>query len=125
MDTDLNVRVARLIEELRNLQDELSRPTSDQQTGLASARLPLGVARELKAMVDGLRLFLWAYLDTWFGGTDVQDKLQQIRIDAAADMLRLLDQSFHQGGVPKTPQAQRLCQQILNMADLARGGAQL
>jgi hypothetical protein len=119
MDTELTKRVLHLIRDLRAIQEELSNPISNPQTGMAGAKLPLQTTQEFKAVVDGVRLFLWAYLDTWSGDTAVQHKLQQIRIEAAADMLRLLDQDFRGSGVPDTPQAQRLCLQIVAMYDLA------
>ncbi len=119
MDAKLNARVHDLLGELRNLQDELSHPARDQKSGMASPKLPLETTQQLQSAVDALRLFLWAYLDTYSGNLAVEEKLQQIRTEATADMLCLLDAKFRTGGVPHTPQAQRLCHQIVGMNDLA------
>jgi hypothetical protein len=123
MDTELTARVIYLIAELRRIQNELSNPIVDPKTGLAAAKLSLETTRELKAAIDGLRLFLWAYLDTWSGDVPVQHKLQEIRIEAAADMLRLLDAEFRASGMPSTAQAQRLCRQITAMSEMAGGAS--
>lgn len=122
MDAEVNARVVYLIRELRTLQDELSNPVADENTGLAVPKLSLETTQELKAVVDGLRPFLWAYLDRWSGNVSAQRKLQLIRIDAAADMLHHLHEDFRTSGIPKTPQTQRLCRQIAAMSDLASRG---
>ncbi len=123
MDTELAAGVVSLISQLRELQNKLTNPVTDQKTGIAVPRLPLETTQQLKSTVDGLRLCLWAYLDTYSGNRDVQQKLQQIRIDATADMLHLLERDFREGGIPRTTQTQRLCQQILAMSKVARGAA--
>ncbi len=123
MDAELAARAVYLISQLRELQNRLSNPVIDQKAGIAIPALPLETTQQLKSTVDGLRLFLWAYLDTYSGNRGVQLKLQQIRIDAAADMLHLLEHDFREGGIPRTTQTQRLCRQILAMSNVARGAA--
>ena len=119
MPATLSNRVAALIVELELLQQELGTPAVDPKTGLAIARLPLGEARHLKSAVDGARLFLWAYIDSHAAGDgDVTARLQRIRMQAATEMLRVLGEDFSKQGLPRSPEAERLCSQLKNMAQV-------
>ena len=118
MDPHLTGCVTAVIEQLDYIQRQLSSPETDAQSRLAVPKLSLAEVRRLKATVDRIRIFLWAYLDAWSDG-DVNTRLRQIRIESAADMLGLIDQDFRTRGVPQTTQAKRLCQQIQAMRDLA------
>ena len=60
-----------------------------------------------------MRIFLWAYLDTWAAGSaDPRNRLEQIRMESAAEMLRQLRQEFHITGLPPTTEGRRLSDQI-------------
>ncbi len=123
MDPDCNARMLRLVSELQKVREELNQPDTDPHTGMAGPKLPLETTQTLKREVDELRLFLWAYLDAWTGNMSVQEKLQQIRIESALDMLRLLDRDFRASKVPPSLTTERFYQQIVAMADFARGAA--
>jgi hypothetical protein len=58
-------RAHQVIEQLHSLRQELSQPAADPSSGLATHKIPLDVARQLKNAVDEFRMFMWAYLDVW------------------------------------------------------------
>ncbi len=113
MDSQLFERVQAVLRELAALRAELGTPTKDPATGLAVSKLSAEHVRDFKHEIDQMRMFLWAYLDTWaVGSTDPRNRLQQIRMESAAEMLRQLRQDFRITGVPPTTEGRRLSVQI-------------
>ena len=119
VDFPLHQRVLNVIKELQAIQAELGQPDTDPRSGLAAPKVGVEDAQKLKATVDQLRLFLWAYLDAWSHGTaDPTSRLQKIRMESAADMLRLLHDDFRLKGVPPSPESQRLAERLREMLPL-------
>lgn len=113
MDHQLFERVQAVLRELAALRAELGTPATDPATGLALPKLSPEQVRDFKHEIDQLRMFLWAYLDTWaLGSADPRIRLQQIRMESAADMLRQLRQEFHITGVPPNKEGRQLSVQI-------------
>ncbi len=110
-------RIQNLIREIDAIKAELRQPAADPKTGLAIAKAPDTVVQQLKTAVDQFRLYLWAYLDTRAaGGMAPETRLQEIRTEAAADMLRQLSTDFAARGVPANPAANRLRDQLRSLA---------
>jgi hypothetical protein len=113
MDHHLFERVQAVLRELAAIRAELGTPTKDPATGLAVSKLSAEHVRDFKHEVDQMRMFLWAYLDTWaVGSTDPRNRLQQIRMESAAEMRRQLRQDFRITGVPPSTEGRRLSVQI-------------
>jgi hypothetical protein len=113
MDHQLFERVQAVLRELAALRAELGSPTKDPATGLAAPKLSAEHMRAFKREIDQMRMFLWAYLDTWAAGSaDPKNRLEQIRMESAAEMLRQLRQDFRITGVPPTTEGRRLSVQI-------------
>lgn len=112
-------RIAQLLHEMEVVKAELSEPAADPTTGLAVPKISIGVVNQLKYSVDQLRLFLWAYQDTWAHGAVNPDlRLQQIRTEAAADILKMLGKDFSNKGVPATPEVAHLREQLRTIGAL-------
>ena len=113
MDSQLVERVQAVLRELAALRAELGSPTTDPATGLAVPKLSAEYIRDFKHEIDQMRMFLWAYMDTWAAGsTDSRNRLQQSRMESAAEMLRQLRQDFCITGVPPTKAGRRLSVQV-------------
>jgi hypothetical protein len=113
MESQLVERVQAVLRELAAIRAELGSPTTDPATGLAVPKLSAEHVRDFKHQIDQMRMFLWAYMDTWaVGSTDPKDRLQQIRMESAADLVRQLRQDFRITGVPPTKAGRRLSVQI-------------
>jgi hypothetical protein len=113
VDFPLHQRVLNVVNELQTIQVELGHPEADPANGLAAPKVPLEDAQKLKTAVDQLRLFLWAYLEAWsHGNADPTSRLQKIRMESVADILRLLHDDFRMKGVPPSPEARRLAEQL-------------
>ena len=109
MDSQLIERVQAVLWELAAIRAELGSPATDPATGLATPKIPAEYVRGLKLEIDQMRLFLWAYMDTWaVGSTDPRNRLEQIRMESVAEMLQQLRQDFRITGVPPTKEARRL-----------------
>jgi hypothetical protein len=122
MDYQLVERVLAVLQELAAIRAELGSPTTDPATGLAVAKLSAEHVRDFKRQVDQMRIFLWAYMDTWeVGSTDPRNRLDQIRMESAAEMLRQLRQDFHITGVPPTTEGLRLSLQVRAVTPLLPG----
>src|SRR5512143_670080 len=115
----LSQRIESIIESIEFVRAELSYPAADPITGLAIPKVTVATVRRMKYSVDQFRLFLWAYLDTWAqGGSDPAVRMQRIRMESAADMLRLLLSDFRTAGVPSTTEAASLSEQLRAVASL-------
>lgn len=115
----LSQRIESIIDNIELVRAELSYPASDPASGLAVPKVPIGTVERVKYSVDQFRLFLWAYLDTRAqGGYDPAERMQRIRMEAAADMLRMLVSDFRTAGVPSTTEAVRLGEQLRAVASL-------
>ena len=113
MDSQLVERVQAVLREVAAIRAELGTPTIDPATGLAVAKLSADHVRDFKREIDQMRIFLWAYMDTWeVGSTDPRNRLEQIRMESAAEMLRQLRQEFRITGVPPTTEGRRLSVQV-------------
>jgi len=113
MDHQLVERIQAVLRELAALRAELGSPTKDPATGLAVPKLSAEHVRDFRHEIDQMRLFLWAYMDTCAAGsTDPRNRLQQIRMESAAEMLRQLRQDFRITGVPPTTEGRRLSVQV-------------
>jgi hypothetical protein len=113
MDSQLVERVQAMLRELAAIRAELGTPAIDPATGLAVAKLSAKHASDFKREIDQMRIFLWAYMDTWeVGSTDPRNRLEQIRMESAAEMLRQLRQDFNITGVPPTTEGRRLSVQV-------------
>ena len=113
MDSQLVERVQAVLQELAAIRAELGTPTTDPATGLAVSKLSAEHVRNFKREIDQMRIFLWAYMDTWkVGSTDPRNRLEQIRMESAAEILQQLRQEFCVTGVPPTTEARRLSEQI-------------
>ncbi len=113
MESHLFERVQAVLRELAAIRAELGTPVTDPATGLAVPKLSAEHGREFKHEIDQMRMFLWACMDTWAAGsTDPRNRLQQIRMESAAEMLRQLRQDFCIIGVPPTTAGRRLSVQI-------------
>jgi hypothetical protein len=113
MDRQLVERVQAVLRELAAIRAELGTPAADPATGLAVPKLPTQHVHDFKHEIDQMRLFLWAYMDTWaVGSTDPRNRLEQIRMESAAEMLRQLRQDFRITGVPPTTEGRRLSVQV-------------
>ncbi len=113
MESPLLHRVQAITEQLASLRQELGHPAADPQTGLAVPKLSPEEVRGLKLEVDHMRMFLWAYMDSWsILGDDTQQRLQRMRINTATDMLRQLQDDFSRVGVPASAEANLLAQQL-------------
>ncbi|HEU5450767.1 MAG TPA: hypothetical protein VFU76_02220 [Terriglobales bacterium] len=114
----LKQRVAQLTEDLRTIQTELEHPTSPG--GVAIPAAPDEVLLELKAAVDRMRLFLWAYFDSRGAKHKPLDTtLQVLRVQRAAEMLHVLRTNLELSGLPSTPSIRDLLNEIRAMADIA------
>jgi hypothetical protein len=119
MDHQLFERVQAVLRELAAIRAELGTPTKDPATGLAVPKFSAEHVRDFKREVDQMRMFLWAYLDTWAAGSaDPKNRLQQIRMESVAEMLRQLRQDFGITGVPPTQAGRRLSVQIRELTPL-------
>ena len=119
MDYQLLERVQAALRELAALRAELGSPTKDPATGLAVPKLSAEQMRDFKREIDQMRMFLWAYMDTWVAGsTDPRNRLQQLRMESAAEMLRQLRQDFGITGIPPTKAGRRLSVQIRELTPL-------
>lgn len=113
MSNDVCRTADELVASLRSMQQELSEPATDPATGMPVSKLPLEQVRQLKLVVDELRLFLWAYLDTWSQGRgESADALQRIRIGAVTDMLHALESGFRNCGLPNIPELEILSERV-------------
>jgi hypothetical protein len=119
MDSQLLERVQAVARELAAIRAELGSPATDPATGLAVAKLSAEHVRDFKREIDRMRMFLWAYMDTWeVGSADPRNRLDQIRMESAAEMLRQLRQEFHITGVPPSTEGRRLSDQIRAVSPL-------
>lgn len=113
MDSQLVERVQGVLRELAAIRGELGTPTRVPATGLAVPKLSAEHVRAFKHEIDQIRIFLWAYMDTWaVGSTDPRNRLEQIRMESAAEMLRQLRQDFRITGVPPTKEGRQLSDQV-------------
>ena len=113
MDCQLVERVQAVLRELAAIRAELGTPTADPATGLAVAKLSAEYVRGFKLEIDQMRLFLWAYMDTWaLGSSDPRNRLEQLRMESVAEMLRQLRQDFRVTGVPPTTEGRHLSDQV-------------
>ena len=113
MDSQLVERVQAVLRELAAIRAELGTPTRDPATGLAVPKLSAEHMRDFKHEIDQMRVFLWAYMDTWaVGSTDPRNRLEQIRMESVAEMLRQLRQDFRITGVPPTKEGRQLSDQV-------------
>lgn len=101
------------LSELAAIRAELSSPATDPATGMAVSKIPDEYVRGFKLEIDQMRLFLWAYMDTWaVGSTDPRNRLEQMRMESVAEMLEKLRQDFRVTGVPPTKEGRRLSDQV-------------
>lgn len=122
--SSLPERIERLLHEMEMIKSELGAPDSDPKTGLAVPKAPIDTINQFKYSVDQLRLFLWAYQDAWTqGAVNPKERLQQIRTEAAADILRTLGSEFSHNGVPATPEVMRLREQLRTLGALLSAAA--
>lgn len=113
MDRQLVERVQAVLRELAAIRAELGSPTTDPATGLAVPKLSAEHMRDFKHQIDQVRIFLWAYMDTWaVGSADPRNRLQQIRMESVAEMLLQLRGDFRITGIPPTTEGRRLSDQI-------------
>jgi hypothetical protein len=113
MDSELIERIQAVLRELAAVRAELGTPASDPATGLATPKIPADHVRGFKLEIDQMRLFLWAYLDTWaVGSSDPKNRLEQLRMESVAEMLRQLRQDFRITGVPPSKEGRRLSEQV-------------
>ena len=113
MDRQLVERVLAVLRELAAIRAELGTSTTDPATGLAVPKFSAEHMRAFKREIDQMRIFLWAYMDTWeVGSTDPRNRLDQIRMESAAEMLRQLRLDFRITGVPPTTEGRRLSVQV-------------
>ena len=113
MEDQLVERVQSVLRELAALRAELANPATDPATGLAVPKLPAERMRAFKHEIDQMRMFLWAYLDTWAASSaNPKNRWEQIRMDSVAEMLQQLRQEFHGTGIPPTTEGRRLSDQI-------------
>lgn len=112
-------RIVQLLHDIEVIKAELSEPAKHPTTGLAVPKVSIGIVNQLKYSIDQLRLFLWAYQDSWARGASSPDqRLQQIRTEAAADILKMLSNEFSNKGVPATPEVTRLREQLRTVGAL-------
>ena len=113
MESQFVERVQAVLQELAAIRAELSSPATDPVTGLATPKIPAEYVRGFKLEIDQMRLFLWAYMDTWaVGSTDLRNRLKQFRMESVAQMLQQLRQDFRITGVPPTKEGRRLSDQV-------------
>jgi hypothetical protein len=113
MDSQFVERVQAVLRELAAIRAELSSPATDPATGMALSKIPAEFVRGFKLEIDQMRLFLWAYMDTWaVGSTDPRNRLEQMRMESVAEMLQKLRQDFRITGVPPTKEGRRLSEQV-------------
>ena len=113
MDSQFVERIQAMLRELAAIRAELSSPATDPATGMAVSKIPAEYVRCFKLEIDQMRLFLWAYMDTWaVGSTDPRNRLEQIRMESVAEMLQQLRQDFRITGVPPTKEGRRLSDQV-------------
>lgn len=123
MTADIHAEPAELIDDvidrIETIRTDLSRPGSDPATGLAVPKVPHALVTRLKYSVDQLRLFLWAYMDSWAqGASSPESRLQRIRMEAAADILSRLTKDFSTTGVPASREAHQLAEQLRAIASV-------
>lgn len=119
MDSQFVERIQAVLRELAAIRAELSSPATDPATGMAVSKIPAEYARGFKLEIDQMRHFLWAYMDTWaVGSTDPRNRLQQFRMESAAEMLQKLRQDFRITGVPPTKEGRRLSDQVRALTPL-------
>jgi hypothetical protein len=113
MDSQLIARVQAVLQELTAIRAELDAPVADPATGLATPKIPAEYVRGFKLEIDQMRLFLWAYMDTWaVGSTDPRNRLEQLRMESVAEMLQQLRKDFRVTGVPPTKEGRQLSEQV-------------
>ena len=119
MDSQLTARVQAVLQELAAIRAELGTQLTDPGTGLAVSKIPAEYVCSIKQEIDQMRLFLWAYMDTWeVGSADLRNRLRQIRMETTAEMLQQLRKDFSITGVPPNQEGRRLAAQIRALTPL-------
>ncbi len=120
MESVLDDRVRRVIEELLAIQAELSAPSPGPKVGLALPKLSPELVHQLKSIIDHLRLLLWAYIDSREPEAQqgMSTSLQKARLARTTDMLRALRPEITKDGVPPAPEAPRFVGEVKAMAEL-------
>lgn len=112
-------RIEQLLQDLESIKGELQDLASDTQAERRAPQAPIGMINELKYSIDQMRLVLWAYQDSHaIGSISPEKRLQQIRTQVAADILRSLGSEFSNKGVPSTPEVKQLHKQLRTVGAL-------
>ncbi len=106
-------KVEHVARDLDQIRDELGR----QHAAAPGAALDLDLLNNFKASVDHMRHVLWAYIEALTKTGDVDQTLQQYRMQRATEMLRQLRE--HGPLERESPQASNFLLEIQAIADSA------
>ena len=118
---ELEDRIRDIIRELQEIQHELENPSDTRL--LASPRLPDALAREFKAEVDRLRVFLWAYMEAHAASSDRdrETRIQSLRVERATEMLMAVRTQMGKAGLGDEAHARTLLSEVHTLAALTPG----
>lgn len=110
------------MDDLSAIQEELNRAAAlDPQSSHLDGVVPLELLAEFRSVIDHMRTFLWAYMETATkrSGGSMDSTLQTVRAQRAAEMLHLLrDQLSAPDSVP-APEVRSLFAEINAIAHTA------
>lgn len=115
---DVNVRIQRVTEELRKLEQELMwSPVDDadsDQLRLLDGAQSTHLVTEFKLAVDCMRRFLWAYIEAAdrYRGAGMNYALQTARLQRATEMLHSLYDDLPDGA---RAEARELLEKVANL----------
>ncbi len=117
VDGELRERIARATEELRAIEEELTR----KGEGAAASLETLEELKEFRAVIDHLRTFLWAYVEaaTKESGGSLKSTLQSARVERTRQMLHALREQLEAPGSAPVPAVRSLFEEITAIADTA------
>ena len=101
-----------LLRQIDRVRSTLNAPDTGPAAAFTAPKVSLETVEQLKGVVDGFRLFLWAYVEARSEHVDTTTRLRQVRMQSAADLLDKISSDFLSDGVPPTREAARLGEKI-------------
>ncbi|MGH9650816.1 MAG: hypothetical protein ACRD3A_07720 [Terriglobales bacterium] len=123
---EVSQRIRRVTEDLRAIQEELNRaaaldPERPERSRLLDELVTLDLLADFRSAIDHLRTFLWAYVEaaTRKSGGSVDSTLQEVRIQRATEMLRMLREQLSAPNSTPVPEVRSLFEEISALAHTA------
>ena len=123
---DIGLRIRRMTEDLRVIQEELDRaaaldPRHPERSRLLDELVTLELLAEFRSAIDHMRTFLWAYVEaaTKKSGGSVDATLQMVRVQRATEMLRMLRRQLEAPNSIPVPETRSLLAEISAIAHTA------